>query len=568
VLDRLQVVSAAVLSVSLLALLPLAALAESQRAPALTPAPNGPYRVAGNRILDRQDRPYLIRGTRLAPLTTSLADEKGSAAAFGPLSATTLVTIRQRLNMNAVRLPVSATEYDANSEYRSRVERLVNLSNRFELLVILETGGPPHETESRDLAVFWSRAAADFRRYPNVFFAPLSAFLVAAIRESGARQPVIVADEVKAPDDPNVIYEVTPHYAATLTDGDGRQRFGSAATVPVLVNGLDPQLDRPAEECAAFPSDPAEATSLVEANLAYFDEQRISWTLSSFTAGKLITDYRYLTGTKLDAGWTCGKPDEVPAGLGLVLLSHLWGTTPLGLFTVSYSRGGLVLARGGIATAYGPILADEEMGAHGPSLPKVLGNVSIRITDSRGVARFAPLLHTGAGWAQINFVIPGECATGEAEVAVVRADGSVSRSKVWIADVAPALFTLIPDGRSAAAGQVTQRSAGKPNKSFPTWECEQSSCRAVPIPLSPGATTTVRLLGSGFRYAGEHPDVHAIVGGIPAPVLSMGRSTEPGNDQLTIRLPDALNGVGETDLHFTVNGQISNVVRINCGSGR
>jgi uncharacterized protein (TIGR03437 family) len=543
----------------------------SQPAPALTPAPNGPYRIVGNRILDRQDRPYLIRGTQLAPLTANLADEKGSAVAFGPLSATTLITIRQRLNMNAVRLPVSATEYDANSEYQSRVERLVRLSNRLELLVILETSGLPHETEPRDLAVFWQLAAARFRGYPNVFFAPLSGFLVAAIRQSGARQPVILAGPDQAPiEGPNIIDEVTPRYAATHMDADRRQQFGSAAaTVPVLVNGLDPQLDRPSDECAAFPSDPAEATSLVQANLAYFDAQRISWTLSSFTAGKLITDYRYFNGTKLDAGWTCGKPDETPAGLGLILLSHLWGTTPLGLFTVSHSRGGLVLARGGIAAAYGPILADQEMSAHGPSLPKVLGNVSIRVTDSRGVARFAPLLYTGAGWAFINFVVPGECTTGPAEVAVVRADGSVSRSKVLIADVAPGLFTNIPDGRSAADGQVTQRLAGKPDKSFPTWQCgAQSGCRAVPIPLSPGVSTAVRLLGTGFRYAGEHPGVRVTVGGIPAPVLSMSRSTEPGNDQLTIRLPDALEGVGETDLYFTVNGQISNVVRINCGSGR
>jgi len=162
------------------------------------------------------------------------------------------------------------------------------------------------------------------------------------------------------------------------------------------------------------------------------------------------------------------------------------------------------LARGGISTAYGPSLADEEMEEHGPSLPKVLGNVSIRITDSRSVARFAPLLHTGAGWAFINFVIPGECA---ADVAVVRADGSVSRSTVLIADVAPGLFTVIPDGRSAADGQVTQRMAGRPNKSFPNWECGQSGCRAVPIPLSPGVFTTVRLLGTGFRYVGEHPNV-------------------------------------------------------------
>jgi uncharacterized protein (TIGR03437 family) len=235
---------------------------------------------------------------------------------------------------------------------------------------------------------------------------------------------------------------------------------------------------------------------------------------------------------------------------------------------VSNSRGGLVLARGGVSTGYGPILAEEEMVGHGPALPKVLGNVSVRITDSRGAVRFAPLLYTGAGWSFINFIVPGECATGPAEVAVVRADGSVSRSKILIADIAPALFTLIPDGRSAAAGQVTQRAAGKPDKTFLNWECGQSGCRAAPIPLSRGVSTTIRLLGSGFRYVGERPDVRVMVGDIPAPVLSMSRSTEPGNDQLTVRLPDALEGVGETDLYFTVNGQISNVVRINCGSGR
>ncbi len=359
---------------------------------------------------------------------------------------------------------------------------------------------------------------------------------------------------------------MTPRYPGIKTDRDRRQQFGSAAADALLVNGLDPQLDQSSQDCAAFPGNPGEAAALIEANLAYFDAQQISWTLSSFTAGKLITDYRSFDGTKLDAGWTCGKPAGVPAGIGMILLSHLWNAKPLGLFSVSENRGGLAIARGGISTAYGPILAEEKMYARGPSLPKHLGNVSIRVTDSRGVARLASLLHTGAGWSYLSYVMPDECATGPAEVAVVRTDGSVSVSMVLIADVAPGLFTAPPDGRSFAVGQVTQRGPGKPDKSFPTWDCGPSGCRGVPIPLSPRVSTTVRLLGTGFRYAGEHPDVRVTVDGIRVPVLSTGRSTEPGNDQLTIRLPDALRGAGETDLYFTVNGALSNVVRIDCGT--
>lgn len=556
--------------VSAVALLPLTVFAESHHSPALTPVPNGPYRVVGNRILDRQDQPWLIRGTQLAPVTSDPADEKGSPTAFGPLSPTTLITIRQRLNMNAVRLPVSAVEFEASAAYRSRVDRLVRLANQFELLVILETTELPRDAASHIAELFWTHAAAHFKDNPNIFFAPLSRSLVAAIRQSGATQPVIVEGfEKQSPDDGAVIYEVTPHYATTRTDRDRDQQFGAAAaSVPVLVNGLDPELDRASPECAAFPSDPAEATALVQANLAYFDAHRISWTLSTFTAGKLITDYRYYNGTKLDAGWTCGKPDKLPAGLGVLLLSHLWDAAPLGLFTVSESRGGLVIARGGVSTAYGPILAEETMEGHGPELPTVLGNVSIRITDSSGAVRLAPLFHTGAGWAFISFRIPDECATGPAEVAVVRTDGSVSKSWVLIADLAPGLFTAPPDGRSEAVGQVTQRAAGKPDKVFPTSECGKSDCHGVPIPLSPGVSTTVRLIGTGFRYAGEHPDIKVTLGGIPAPVLSAGPSTDPGSDQLTIRIPDALEGAGESALYFTVNGQLSNVVQINLGSGR
>ena len=150
-----------------------------------------------------------------------------------------------------------------------------------------------------------------------MFFAPAGSdpqALVDAIRSSGASQPILVREPVH---DSNLLYEVTPRYATTRTDEDRWRQFGSLAErAPVLVSDLDPQLDLKSEECAAFPSDPAEATKLIEANLAYFDAHQISWTLSSFRPGRMITEYRFYNWSKLDDGWTCG---ESPSSLNILI---------------------------------------------------------------------------------------------------------------------------------------------------------------------------------------------------------------------------------------------------------
>ena len=373
-----------------------AAMPANPVGPELTARPNGPYRIERNQILDRENRPYLIRGTELAPLTS------GPAGAYGPWSATALDTVRQRQNMNAVRIPLGVDLYNSNPEYHSRVAKLVKLANQFKLLVIVET-----DSGSGDLRKFWAGVAEQFRDNPNVFFAPLDGSFVSVIRGAGARQPLILTNVILTngparPDDPAIIYQVSPSYADIKTEAGREEQFASSANVPLLVNGLDPQLDRASGECAAFPADPADAGDLVEANLAYFDAHAMSWTLSSLTPGKLITDYRYFTWTKLDPGWTCGEASD--AGIGMAVLSHLWDATPLGLFTVSHSRSSLVIARGSVATAYGPVLADKELEGHGTPLPTRLGNVSVRITDSRGVSATgaAALYRRGVGVHQLR----------------------------------------------------------------------------------------------------------------------------------------------------------------------
>ena len=86
---------------------------------------------------------------------------------FGPLSATALVTIRQRLNMNAVRLSLNAREYGENATYRTNARRLIRNAGEFDLAVIVEA-------DSSATAEFWKQFAAEYKIHP-ASFSPLSA---------------------------------------------------------------------------------------------------------------------------------------------------------------------------------------------------------------------------------------------------------------------------------------------------------------------------------------------------------------------------------------------------------
>ena len=154
----------------------------------------------------------------------------------------------------------------------------------------------------------------------------------------------------------------------------------------------------------------------------------------------------------------------------------------------------------------------------------------MRVTDSRGVTRRAGLLFTGAGWSHLTFAIPADTALGPAEVAVVRTDGSRSIANVIVADTAPGFWTASADGRGPVIGQVSQRFADGSTKTFPAWECENGvyGCRTIPIPMSDGVSTTVRLDASGIRYANPKAAIRVTVGDVPVQVLSFGAGDDIG----------------------------------------
>jgi hypothetical protein len=86
--------------------------------------------------------------------------------------------------------------------------------------------------------------------------------------------------------------------------------------------------------------------------------------------------------------------------------------------------------------------------------------------------------------------------------------------------------------------------------------------------MAKGATTRVRLSVSGFRHAASKDDIEVRVAGIRVPVLAYGPDKAPGMDYLTIEIPAALRGSGETDIVSHIAGRPSNAVRINLGGAK
>ncbi len=530
-------------------LVPLALVASSSPPPALTPAVAGPYHVAGSRLIDGNGRPYRVTGTRLAPLTSSDTDIAGAPGEFGPLSATTIVTIRQRVNMNAVRLPLNASLYLNDAAYRKRARAVADVSNRLELLVILEADETSPE--------FWSALASDFCDDPDVFFALPSGATqdsVDAIRAAKASQPIVSAGlNLK---DPNLIAEVTPNYSASADEWDRIARI--AETRPVLADGMDPELFTTSSECSAFPSDPSAAAAAIERKLTFLDAHNISWTISSFQPGKMISDYRYLIGTRLERGWTCQQQKPDPAvGIGVAVLSHLWRTTPDGLFPVNCMLGGFAVARGAVVSMYGPTLAGHKESPKPGTWPTHLGGVSIRVTDSTGVARLAPMLYAGGGWQIINFMVPPASALGPADVTIIRDDGSSTAGRIVVTDLGPGLWTRNHESRGEVVGKVTQRFRDGRIRIFDA---------AKPIPLAANVRTTIRMPGTGFRYVHSRDSLRVTIGGQPAKVVAFGPAGgAPYDDQLTIEIPNELKDAGLVDVWFTADGVLSNVVQLNLG---
>jgi cytochrome c peroxidase len=214
--------------------------------------------------------------------------------------------------------------------------------------------------------------------------------------------------------------------------------------------------------------------------------------------------------------------------------------------------------RGGLAIGYGPVFATRKALVPNGQFRLTLADVSARITDAKGISRVAPVSYVSEGWGQVNLLIPDDCAPGPAQLVVMGRDGRHAAANVIVADVAPGIFSGTGDSRGAAMGFIEPKGA-------PIFRCQGPSsyrqCQTLPIPLP----ATIRFRATGLRHAGPRQDLRVTVGGILVRDASIRPTSDPGVDELVLRMTPDLRGLGESDLVFHLAGNLSNVVRINLG---
>jgi uncharacterized protein (TIGR03437 family) len=229
----------------------------------------------------------------------------------------------------------------------------------------------------------------------------------------------------------------------------------------------------------------------------------------------------------------------------------------------SFSRAGF--APEAIVAAFGNNLAMETQAATSLPLPGVMGGSTIRVKDSTGTERVAPLFFVSP--SQSNFLIPAGTAAGQATITVSRNDGFVAQEQVSIAAVSPGLFTANASGQGVAAAVAFRLRANGTQEFEPVARFDTTLNRFVPLPINlgpEGDQVFLVLYGTGFRARSSLAAVTVNLGGLGAETTFAGAVPGlVGLDQLNVRLARSLLGRGEVDIVTTVDGRAANTVRVS-----
>lgn len=240
-------------------------------------------------------------------------------------------------------------------------------------------------------------------------------------------------------------------------------------------------------------------------------------------------------------------------------------TVPAVTTVSAASFNGSVLSPESIVSAFGSNLATATQIAAITPLPTQLAGTSVKVKDTAGIERDAPLFFVSP--TQVNYLIPANTASGAATVTVSSGDGSTATGTVQIANVAPNLFSANSTGQGVASAIVLRvRSNGSQvTEPISIWDAAQS--RFVPTPIDLGDESEqvfLILFGTGIRYRSALSNVTAQVGGLNATVTYAGAQNEfAGLDQINLLLPRSLAGRGEVDLVIAADGKSANTVKVS-----
>lgn len=167
-----------------------------------------------------------------------------------------------------------------------------------------------------------------------------------------------------------------------------------------------------------------------------------------------------------------------------------------------------------------------------------------------------PITTVYRGANQINYLLPS-IPFGPIEVDVATAVGTFT-TKTVVAPVSPALFSYNATGRGAPAGQILRVFANGTRETLPAAQVDGTP---TPIELRDAEHVFLILYGTGFR--GRQGEASVTINGRPCEVTyASAQGDFFGLDQLNVRVPSSLAGLGDGELRLRVDGEESNTLSL------
>jgi len=214
-----------------------------------------------------------------------------------------------------------------------------------------------------------------------------------------------------------------------------------------------------------------------------------------------------------------------------------------------------------IVTAFGSNLATTTAIATLSPLPTTLGGTQVKLLDSSGNEKLAPLFFVSP--SQINYQIAPGIMTGDIAVLVISGSGALSIGSMPVESVAPGTFAANGNGQGVAAAVALRiRNGVQTYEPVSRFDSGQNQYVPVPIDLGPaGDQVYLVLFCTGVRFRSSLSGVSFDVGGIVgAPTYAGAQGELVGVDQVNVPLSRDLIGRGVVNVILTVDGKPSNTV--------
>jgi uncharacterized protein (TIGR03437 family) len=192
------------------------------------------------------------------------------------------------------------------------------------------------------------------------------------------------------------------------------------------------------------------------------------------------------------------------------------------------------------------------------ALPTTLAGITIKVRDSLGTERQAPLLY--ASPAQANFQIPAGTAPGDTTI-IVTGGGTALSGFAQVENTAPAISNFDFDTPVAFAVRIEPDGTQTPVQLYDI--CVAGTCDRAPGIILDDRPVYLSLIGTGFRNRTSPSDVTCTIGGVSIPVEYAGPAPGfVGMDQVNLRLTKGLPSSDNNPLILSIDGRPANKVYI------